>query len=87
MPIYDFQCNACGEIFDDIVPFKIPSIPCTKCKNGVATKIYINAPKLFTTIIPDYPGAKKRKAGYQHTHHADRPATKVQGKGWSPDDK
>lgn len=79
--MYDFECSACHYEFEDLVPNGDKTTVCPKC-SGSADRIYATAPVLFTTIVADYPGSKKIKAGYQHTH-ADRPATKVQGRGWS----
>jgi hypothetical protein len=89
MPMHDYKCDTCDKVFEECVPLDPvtgkcpPVLPCKYC-TGVARIIYLSAPKIFGTIVPDYPGAKKQKAGYVHTH-GDRPATKVQGKGWSPD--
>lgn len=94
MPMHDYVCGKCKNRFEEIVALieyevdgkkktKCPdTVPCDAC-GADAHLVYSAPPKQFNTIIPDYPGSKKRKAGYQHTH-IDRPATKVLGKGWSP---
>lgn len=81
MPLYDFKCNQCGNVEEEIVDSGVLTVTCVQC-GGVAERIYLTCPKQLTVIIPDYPGCKKHRAGYVHTH-ADRPATKVLGKGWS----
>jgi putative FmdB family regulatory protein len=81
MPMYDFQCESCDTIIEDLVAYGTPTIPCTKC-DGLCSRIFLNSPRLFTTIIPEYPGSKKRKAGYVHSHQ-DKPATKIQVNGCS----
>ncbi len=75
MPMHDFECPKCGQELEELVK-QDEVLRCSAC--GVKMKmVFKEAPKLFSTIVPDYPGAKKIKAGYVHTH-ADRPATKVQ---------
>jgi len=73
MPLNDFKC-ACGHECEELVKFG-DVMPCEVCGSAmtIAWKV---PPKQFGTIIPTYPGSKKIKAGYVHTH-ADRPATKV----------
>jgi len=75
MPMHDFECPHCGLEIEEIVKDG-EMVGCSAC-GEIMTKVFKNPPKLFDTIIPDYPGAKKNKAGYIHTH-GDRPATKVQ---------
>lgn len=76
MPMYDFRCNTCNLEFDEIVLCNVNTIDCPVCGTLTAERIFITAPKLLTNIIPSYPGCKKHKAGYVHTH-ADRNATKI----------
>ncbi len=73
MPLYDFECE-CGHTCEDLVKCG-EVISCMKCGIDM-TLVWKEAPKQFEVIIPTYPGSKKIKAGYVHTH-ADRPATKV----------
>ena len=75
MPMYDFECEKCHEKYEDIVKEGEAS-SCAKCSHA-NWKHLMPATKTFTTIIPDYPGAKKHKAGYVHSH-GDKPATKIQ---------
>lgn len=72
--MFDFECPACGEQREELVD-KEETPDCSAC--GKPMKKIPTGGNLFTTIVPDYPGAKKNKAGYVHTH-GDRPATKVQ---------
>ena len=48
---------------------------CPEC--GETAKFVLCAPALVTNIVVDYPGSKKFKAGYQHSH-GDRKGTKIQ---------
>lgn len=75
MPMHDFECPNCGAECEEIVTLT-EVLKCTTC-DSTMKKVFKKAPVTFGTIIADYPGAKKIKAGYVHTH-ADRPATKVQ---------
>lgn len=74
--LFDFSCPTCGETFEALCDREQTEMPCRResapCE-GSATRL-IPATTSFTTITPNYPGAKRRKAGYQHTH-ADRPRT------------
>jgi hypothetical protein len=55
---------------------KPASPPCPECGVETSRPLILGAPALITTIIPSYPGSKKRAAGYVHSH-GDRAATKV----------
>ncbi|MGL5249139.1 MAG: FmdB family zinc ribbon protein, partial [Brooklawnia sp.] len=65
MPLYDFECPACGERFEEIARLE-DSVACPACKVSFEARAnhFIGAPKQFNVIIPTYPGAKKHKAGY-----------------------
>jgi putative FmdB family regulatory protein len=76
MPMYDFQCSGCSQVFEDISPSGTEQNVCPQCSQP-AFRIFKKTASVLTTIIPSYPGSLKQKAGYVHTH-GDRPATKVQ---------
>lgn len=77
MPMYNFHCEKCGEVFEDLVPSTVHDSECPTC-HAPAMRTWVGqAPSLLNTIILDYPGSKKHKAGYVHSH-GDRPATKIQ---------
>jgi putative FmdB family regulatory protein len=75
--VFDFECNKCKHLFDDLVMRKNP-VPdaCPKCGSIKGFTKQLCAPAIPTKIIVDYPGSKRFKAGYQHTRHADHPAEK-----------
>jgi putative FmdB family regulatory protein len=75
MPLYDFLCSHCDTTFEEIVPVPQTAHECPKCQKN-ADRI-LSGTKQLTTIIPSYPGCKKKKAGYIHTH-GDKKATKIQ---------
>lgn len=81
MPLHDYACSHCGNTFEKIVSPGETEVPCPECRES-ADRLYIACAKRLTTIIPSYPGCKKKKAGYIHTH-GDKPATGVQGRGVS----
>jgi putative FmdB family regulatory protein len=38
MPIYEYQCAACGQVFEEIV-FGEKAVPCPKCASGKTEKL------------------------------------------------
>lgn len=72
---FDFSCDKCHKIFNDLVQGVdgLPD-PCPKCGHDKATKQFPRG-HVFEKNIPDYPGAHKRMAGYAHLHN--RPAEKA----------
>lgn len=77
MPNYDFVCPD-----DHVTEYRFSiadrpkTAPCAECGKEAKFAILV-APALPTTIVVDYPGSKKHKAGYVHSH-ADIPATRTQ---------
>lgn len=69
--VYDFQCRE-GHVFEELVK-DLDDYPakCPRC-GDVKIERLLCAPRIATICIPDYPGSKRLKAGYQHTHN--RPA-------------
>ncbi len=82
MPMYDYECSECGHLEDSIEKVDTLTIPCGVCGEP-SNRVYTSCATHLTTIVPDYPGCKKKRAGYVHTH-GDRPRTKVQGRGFTP---
>jgi len=72
LKVYDFKCNKCETVFEDTVE-GVEGIPeeCPKCSSTKGFTKLIGSPNLVSTIIVDYPGSKKLKAGYQHTHNLE----------------
>lgn len=75
LKIYDFECQSCQAIFEDLVE-DTSGLPerCPACSSVTSFKKVAGVPNLATTIVVSYPGSKQFKAGYQHTHN--RPAEK-----------
>lgn len=73
MPLYDFVCEACDTKFEAIVKYGVDDTPCQECAAGNAKRVPSTF-AMFNTIVPSYPGCKKKKAGYIHSH-GNRPKT------------
>lgn len=73
---YDFECDECQHLFNDLVE-GVSGLPeeCPACKSPKGFTKRMSAPMVPKVIVIDYPGSKRFKAGYVHTH-ADRPAEK-----------
>lgn len=72
---FDFECLACHAEFDEYVE-GADGVP-EHCPHCLKTEGYKKLPSLWaspTTIIVDYPGSKRLKAGYVHQYN--RPAEK-----------
>lgn len=91
MIMKDFECDACGHIFEELTPatneLKLAEgqdwgwkdVTCPACGECSAKEIFNGSSALWCEqTIPTYPGCKKQKAGYTHTSHADQKATKLQ---------
>jgi putative FmdB family regulatory protein len=73
---FSFECEACGHEFDELVE-GVEGKP-ERCFSCGSSKGFKKLPSVFSnpsTIVVDYPGSKRFKAGYVHTH-GDRPAEK-----------
>jgi len=75
--VFDFTCRKCGAEHPNVLidTDKDPTPQCSKCHIDLSVNMPLT--KQFSTIVPTYPGAKAKKAGYQHLH-VNRPATKTQ---------
>lgn len=74
--MYDYECSFCGALFEEIVSSTDSAqVVCPFC-GEYAQRTWVKGPSCLTEIIPTYPGCKKQKAGYVHTH-GDRSATKI----------
>lgn len=75
----DLKCTTCGATKEDTVSDDEKVL----CACGGEMERLLGAGHVFTTIIPDYPGSKRLKAGYVHSH-SPRPAEKVTSHGFGP---
>jgi putative FmdB family regulatory protein len=70
LKIYDFECVECKHVFEALVE-GVAGLPsdCPGCGSIAPCFIKcVSSPAIMSTIIPSYPGSKRLKAGYQHTH-------------------
>lgn len=76
MPVYDYACPS-DHIFEVrcSIAARPDLTPCPEC-GADSRRVILTVPPLLTEIIPSYPGSKKLKAGYVHSH-GDKAATKV----------
>jgi len=73
MKLYDFQCNACGHKFEELMRPDDPAPICPACNTTSTTRL-LGCTHTCNVIIPTTLHSKKLKAGYIHTH-GDRPKT------------
>ena len=72
--IRDYLCP-CGNRFEYMHMDATDIAACPVCGRCATECDEMMGGRLFSTIVPMYPGSLKQKAGYVHTH-ADRPAEK-----------
>lgn len=73
--LQSYKCEDCDHEFEFLHhPVDEPA-RCPKCGSFDA-ELQLGGPPLLTTIVPVYPGSKKHKAGYVHSH-GDRPREKI----------
>lgn len=72
---FDFECQKCKHVFNDLVAERSEPDPCPNCGESKRLDRLFPGPATLSTIIPAYPGSKQFKAGYQHSHN--RPAEKA----------
>lgn len=39
MPIFEYKCDDCGEVFEELVSGQTESVPCSKCKSDNVHRI------------------------------------------------
>lgn len=76
MPYYDYRCENSHEFELRCSISAKPEAPeCPTC-GAVSRGVITRAPAVPTTIVVAYPGSKKFKAGYVHSH-GDRRSEKI----------
>lgn len=76
MILYDYTCPNCGFEQENLVnSTDKDDVLCEQCSERMLRQT--PATHDLVSIIPTYPGSKRRKAGYQHKF-VNRPATKTQ---------
>lgn len=72
--MYDFDCRACGHLFEALV-VEDAVVPCPKCEAAPAERRATGG-HIFTVITATTLTSKKYKAGYVHQFNK-RPAEKI----------
>jgi putative FmdB family regulatory protein len=73
--VYDYECQDCSFLDEHFINTSSEEpILCEKCGSSNMRRC-LSSPAVLTKIVPSYPGSKRVKAGYQHTHN--RPAEKA----------
>lgn len=70
--IKSYMCETCHNEFDFHHHPSDEVAVCPKCDSNVLQRV-INGGAVFKVIVPDYPGAKRLKAGHIHRFQ-NRPA-------------
>lgn len=70
LKLFDFECLSCSAMFEAMVE-GIEGQPdgCSQCPSTEGFKKLVGVANLPRKIIVDYPGSKRLKAGYQHSHN------------------
>ena len=67
---FDFECQKCGETFEGLVEgTEGQPEECPRCSSTAGFTKVLSAVALAKKMVPTYPGSKRLKAGYQHTHN------------------
>jgi putative FmdB family regulatory protein len=75
MPMYEFDCDACGERFEDLVAVGTESTECRNCGSAKTSRVF-SAPGAPWKLVKT-PGAAKRQEARNAKLHA---ATKARFK-------
>jgi len=71
----DYECTRCNTVYEYLLHGEDKTPICPKCASTEHRLEFVGGHQ-FKTIIPTYPGAKKRKAGYVH-NYTNKPAEKA----------
>lgn len=64
--IYDFQCDECDVVFEDLVEADVKEMECTECRTGIATRM-MSAPLLGFMNDPYTKQEALKKRSLEHT--------------------
>lgn len=83
MPLmmFDFECSACGKVFEDLVDSKLEEAPCAGCK-GKANRL-IAAPRIdwkHMGLDPAFPSAYEKWGNEVQKHHKEDKGQRYGGK-------
>jgi putative FmdB family regulatory protein len=79
MPMYDFECTACGNAFEEITPSTAPPPPCPEC--GEPTERLMSAPLVGRGKV-----MSKQANRYlnKNTQEKLKAKAKREGRHWGP---
>src|SRR5262245_31796979 len=67
MPIYEFECEACGARFDELVPAGVAGVPCPECASE-STKRRYSVPAATPRLALSPGNARKQEAKNAKLH-------------------
>lgn len=70
MPIYEFECERCGDRFEELVPSEVPSVACPSCGSS-------RARRLLSSVAP--PGRQPRGAAVRSSESQRREREAARG--------
>lgn len=79
--IFDFECEKCAKVFEELVESEITVLPCVACKGNSAR--LIAAPRidwLRMGLDPGFPSAYERWGNAKTIHHQTDKGTMHKGK-------
>lgn len=79
--IFDFECEKCAKVFEELVESEITALPCVACKGNSAR--LIAAPRidwLRMGLDPGFPTAYERWGDAKTIHHKTDKGTMHKGK-------
>lgn len=72
MPIYEFECESCQAVFDDLVAAGTERVPCPECGSERTARRY-SAPASTLKLVKS-PGAARKQEARNAKLHADTKA-------------
>jgi putative FmdB family regulatory protein len=72
--LQEYACRACGKNYEFLHHPSNEPAACPSC-GSLDAELQLGGAPLLTVIVPVYPGCKKHKAGFVHSH-GDKPAEK-----------
>lgn len=79
--LFDFECEDCSKVFEDLVESETTALPCVACKGN--SKRLISAPRidwLHMGLDPAFPSAYERWGNAKTVHHKTDKGTMHGGK-------
>ncbi len=71
MPMYEFDCGACGERFEDLVPAGTQTTECRLCGSGETQRV-LSAPGAPWKLVKTRGSARRQEAQNAKLHSATK---------------